>query len=510
MSLAASPLTSHIAPPKVRPDADRAHGDRVVVMMMIVVAAMMLIAGTLRHQLLRSGAFDLGFFDQAVYLISHGETPISSLHRFHVLADHASLILYPVSLLYFVWSNPHMLLISQALALTAGAWAVWRLANHAKLTNGQSLALTITYLLYPAILISSIFDFHPETFAVPGLLFAILMARENRKIAFLVCVAVVLSTKEVMALTIVAMGVWLLLFEKKRFEGLASIILGSVWFVFVITVLIPYFGDGKNASGVAYYSYLGGSVREILLNMLMHPGLVMGKIFSVSTAIYLIVLAVPIAWGLHYRTAAPLLAIVPTVMLNILSSHSPQRSPFFHYSLTVVPFAFAMLIAALATRRAWLTSPRAIAGWSIGLLVVGGAVRMSRVQSQHAFDWETLNHTRQAMQFVEKDAAVLTTFEAVPHLSHREVVEYVGGVVPLRPIVDYDYILLNIRHSSLDHVDEKLAQVFDEVHASHEFELKYEGPDVYLFKRWHLNDPPVAVQVGHSPAKVQAADAAGG
>ena len=49
---------------------------------------------SLRHILFKSGAYDLGIFDQAVYLISQREVPISSLMGFHILGDHAAWILY--------------------------------------------------------------------------------------------------------------------------------------------------------------------------------------------------------------------------------------------------------------------------------------------------------------------------------------------------------------------------------------------------------------------------------
>ncbi len=68
---------------------------------MIGISALVLFAySSLRHMLFHSTAWDLGIFDQAVYLISQGQPAFSSLMRFHVLADHAALILYPLSILY--------------------------------------------------------------------------------------------------------------------------------------------------------------------------------------------------------------------------------------------------------------------------------------------------------------------------------------------------------------------------------------------------------------------------
>src|SRR5262245_44875817 len=83
---------------------------RFVAILIVLAAVLLMVCSSARHYLLRSGAFDLGFFDQAIYLISQNQTPISSLHGFHVLGDHASFILYPLALLYMIWADPHMLL----------------------------------------------------------------------------------------------------------------------------------------------------------------------------------------------------------------------------------------------------------------------------------------------------------------------------------------------------------------------------------------------------------------
>jgi uncharacterized membrane protein len=460
--------------------------DRPTVMLlglMALSAVSLFICSTLRHHVLRSGAFDLGFFDQTVYLISQGKQPISSLLGVHVIADHASLILYPLALLYKIWADPHMLLIAQALALSAGAWPVYRLGLLSGLNTRVALGVGCAYLMFPLVLTSNLFDFHPDVFIVPALLWAVLAVREDRKLLFTCCVIVTLMCKEIIALTIVAMGLWLLLTEKRRFYGVFAVLAGLVWFVIAVKVLIPAFGNGRNPSGLGYYAYLGGSLGEIITNFVIHPGLWLSKIFSRSAAQYMLLLVVPAAWGLHYRTMAPLLAALPAVMLNVLSENPAQRSPFFQYSLPVVPFMFVALIIGLASGHAWLRRARSIVAWSVAMLVVGALARAGKVSSSQAFDLDTVSHTRAAVRQIEPDAKVLTTFETVPHLSRREVVQWVGGVGPKLPIEDYDYILLSTSHQSLDHEDPMVRAVFSQAVMSPVFHLEYFAGDVFLFKR---------------------------
>lgn len=48
---------------------------------------------SLRHFLFQSTAYDLGIYDQIIYLISIGRQPISSFLGFHFLGDHGAIAL---------------------------------------------------------------------------------------------------------------------------------------------------------------------------------------------------------------------------------------------------------------------------------------------------------------------------------------------------------------------------------------------------------------------------------
>lgn len=57
-----------------------------------VSTVILLLSSSLRHELFQSTAFDLGIFDQAIYLISQGQSPITTIQGFHILGDHAAFI----------------------------------------------------------------------------------------------------------------------------------------------------------------------------------------------------------------------------------------------------------------------------------------------------------------------------------------------------------------------------------------------------------------------------------
>jgi len=173
---------------------------------------------SLKHLLFQSTAWDLGIFDQAVYLISQDQSPISSFTNFHILGDHGALILYPLSLLYRLFPSVYWLLLVQAIALSISVHPLWCLALERGLAVNRAWLIVVIYFCYPLIFNLNLFDFHPEVIALPAICWAIyfgLQKEQNRKtiFGFILAILVALSYKAATALTIIGLGVWLFCFE---------------------------------------------------------------------------------------------------------------------------------------------------------------------------------------------------------------------------------------------------------------------------------------------------------
>lgn len=449
-------------------------------------AAGLFLCSGARLYLFRSGAFDMGVFDQAVYLISQGETPNSSMLGYHILGDHASLALYPFSLFYMIWPNGYVLLVLQALILAAGAYPVWQLARLGNVSSNVAMAMVAAYLSFPLILTSNLSDFHPEVLVVPAFLMAILTARQNRRASFVLWIILALSTKEIISVTVAGFGLYLLLIEKRRFPGLFALVAGVLWFIIATKLIIPYFGNGKNPSGIWFYRYLGRSIGEILLNCITRPELWLRRFASVVTIKYLCFILVPIWWAVHPKSLAPLLAATPAILLNLLSSNPSQHGPFEQYMLPIIPFLFVVMVDAAANHRAWLARPAPIVTWSIAMVVLGVSARLVRIQNPgETVDWQTISHVKQAVALVPPHGSVLTTFEITPHLCHRPTIDFFGVYQGHQPPHRYDHILINTKNASLDSpkIAAELAELFPLLKTSGEFEAIFTAPDVFLYRR---------------------------
>ncbi|HEY9653526.1 MAG TPA: DUF2079 domain-containing protein, partial [Coleofasciculaceae cyanobacterium] len=174
----------------------------------IITAAIFIffLCSTVRHALFQSDAWDLGIFDQAIYLISRGKPPISSILGFHILGDHAAFVFYPLALLYKLSPNIHWLFVVQSVSLALGALPIWYLCQHVGLKATQATTLVSVYLLYPLVFNINLFDFHPEVIALPAFLGAILAAFLGKNWWFCLAILLILSCKAVLSLTVVAMG----------------------------------------------------------------------------------------------------------------------------------------------------------------------------------------------------------------------------------------------------------------------------------------------------------------
>ena len=91
-------------------------------------AIILLSASITRHNLYQSNVYDLGLFDQWLWLISNGYEPISSMAQTHVLSDHAAWALYFIAPLYKIFASVNWLFILQAFSLAFTSIPLWKLS----------------------------------------------------------------------------------------------------------------------------------------------------------------------------------------------------------------------------------------------------------------------------------------------------------------------------------------------------------------------------------------------
>ncbi|MGK7927898.1 MAG: DUF2079 domain-containing protein [Spirulina sp.] len=443
---------------------------------------------TLRHALFKSNAYDLGWFDQYVYLISRGLPPVVSFwgyQEFHLLADHAAIIFYPFALLYKIYPTVHWLLAIQAIALGCGCWLTWRVCQQAGLCDRDGVMMAGVYLLYPLIFNVNIYGFHPEVIAIPGILGAVLAARARKMVWFCVCLALILSCKAVLSLTVAAMGFWLFFFEKRRWYGAIALFSGMGWFFMTTQLIIPQF-LGTEQDSISRYGYLGDSVLEIALSLILKPDLIWGRILSLPTLEYLALLFVPVFWGLFPRYLAPLIAAMPALMLNILSDHFGQRTLIQHYAVPIFPFLILALIAARSQRKTWIRSRKIILAWSLcGFLFLGKYYFFATLYLDSLDTWQA---NREAIALIQTSEPVMAPSQLIPYLTHRQVIKVPRPETELEELENFKYILLDRRHPGFASSPETVLRLTEALEKNTRFQRIYERDEVVLYLQQREND----------------------
>jgi uncharacterized membrane protein len=383
----------------------------------------------LRHSAFITGRFDLGNMVQAVWSTAHGDLlRMTDLHGDQIsrLAAHVDPILILFAPLWWIWPSPNMLLVVQAIAVAAGAVPVFLLARKHLVSAQAGLGFALAYLLYPATGWLTLNEFHPVALAAPVLLLAFWYLDEDRLLPFVLCAVAASACKEEIALVVAGFGIWYALARKRRLVGLAIAVAGGAWAALAIGVVIPHYNAGAESDFYGRYSEVGGSAGGIVKTAFTHPVRIAEAAFSSRDLHYLLDLVAPLA-ALCLLAPLVLIAALPELAVNLLSSTTTQTSIHFHYTAGLIP---PLLIAAVfgAKRLSRRSTPLAmlvVLAALIGNYRLGPIPGWRHLPSGQQFQATAARVTRhdhiaeRALQLIPPEAVVSATNTLGGHLSAR-------------------------------------------------------------------------------------------
>lgn len=303
-------------------------------------------AAVLRHRTFESGRFDLGNMAQAVWSTANGDVlSVTDVHGEQVsrLGSHFDPILAALAPLWWLWPNPELLLVVQAVAVASGALPVFWLARKQLASDRASAALAFAYLLSPPVQWLTLSDFHPVALACPLLLFAWWHLDEGRLWAFALLAAAALATKEQVGLAVAAIGVWYAVGHRAPRAGAAICVVAGGAALVAAFVVVPHFASAGVSAFESRYESPSLDVRDA------------SYLASLLLPLALLPLAGPLA----------LLAALPELALNLLSSTVTQTSVKTHYAATIAPallVATVFGVARIGARSAYAAVLAALAG----------------------------------------------------------------------------------------------------------------------------------------------------
>jgi uncharacterized membrane protein len=377
-------------------------------------AILLSLASIDRHERFETGGYDLGIFDQGVWLLGQGLRPFSTIRGRDLLADHfqpALVLLAPLGALEI---TPAALLVLQSVLLAAAAPPLYSLARYHLAAPKLALAVALLWLASPLTQWANLFDFHPET-AVPVLLVLAALQLSHRRTGRFIALAVAASLfKEDISLVFVAWGILLALQGQGRL-GLVLAAGGALWFGLATQVVIPAFGGNLDYYSARFGGDRGSSLGAVLLSFVGHPLRTIEDVSVPANAKVLLVLVLA-SGGLALFAPALLLPALPAVSANLLSAYSYQHELQFHYHLipaAVFAIASAEGAGVLQRRGGRLTRTAAA-------LLTAGAFAPSPRSDPRARSCARDQAARErALALIPRDAPTAAAPLLVPHLAHR-------------------------------------------------------------------------------------------
>lgn len=290
---------------------------------------------------------DLGVYDRGVWALSIVR-PFPYPRDIVWALGHFSPVMVVHALLYKVWPSGHVLLWSQVIAVGLGAYPVYRLAQR-RLGSEAGLVFAAAYLLYPPVVFTVLFDFHPDHLLIPLLLWAFYLLDRGRWGSLVAVCVVMLLVKESLGPTVVAFGAYAVAVRWRRLLERPIALVGTTLglaavAVFVVVIVRSFEGvfDPGIAGGVSY-GYLGSDLPTIVRTAILSPGTWLPELAQIPKLKFVFLMLAPLAFLPLFGPPA-LVAAIPGLVMSLLS-RSPHRYQIWaQYTAPIIPPLFAATI----------------------------------------------------------------------------------------------------------------------------------------------------------------------
>lgn len=279
-----------------------------------------------------------------------GHPRIPSRNQFAVHFQPILLLLIPI---YAVLPSIYTLLGISVIGLGLAAIPLFKLCKN-MFDEQVAMVFTLSYLANPTVLFNT-YAFHGIVFA-PLFGFGLLWAYQNEQSQwFLLFLIGMLSLKENVAILIIPLSIYFILDSKytKHLSdkprraiswNLPAVLLALAWFIASFKLIIPSFSSGaSDYVHATHYQYLGQSMTEIVVTLILEPWRAIPEILSLNVVRYIIQL---LAMTGFIAIGAPevLLVGVFVVTQNILATTPLKISLVYQNTLLMLPALYVAMI----------------------------------------------------------------------------------------------------------------------------------------------------------------------
>lgn len=450
----------------------------------------------IKHNHFMTAAYDLGIFDQVLWLLRNFQVPFSSFKGFLIWGDHVGFYQIPLSVIYWLWNDPRMLLLAQALIVSLGIYPLWQLTIKKTQSKFLALAVSFSYIFFAGLQYAMDYDFHDSAICVTPLLFAFYFAEENNWKGYWISFFATIITKEDMAPVLFLLGVYLLL-QKKLKPALSSMVVSAAWYIWIIYFFIP--GIIHEPYGYINFGALGNTPLQLIVATIKNPINTLVTFFVPLQKTKILLLAFGSFAFLPLLSPAILMLTLPNLISRFLSDYEGRWVITHHYSVNLTPilalaslFGIVFILKKLKTQnffsektiKYFLGSILILATIAVSFYVKGPITKL-RHPSFYEFRANYVDD-QNAVNLIPANASVIATSALVPHLTHRKSINVLYETTKLQDL-DYDFVLLSYFDDAGRITKEQLLEYVKFFQQSPNYQELYNHNGVFVFKKSRAN-----------------------
>jgi uncharacterized membrane protein len=365
---------------------------------------------------------DFAHHDQMVWNLLHGRI-FNSILGVDFLGNHVHFITFLIAPFYWFIPHPLFLLFLQTVFLAAGVFPLYALAR-LYLTYRLSLTICIIYLLYPGLGYTNLYEFHPTCFAVFFLLTtAYYFYKENFPL-FNVFMVLSLLCQENIALIFVMWGIYSYVLKREWKWVLWPTGVGLLYFFCCVYFILPFFNKNTFNFFSGMYGPLGSSLGEVARTCLLHPAKVIAILFQPYKIFYFLQLFISLSF-IPFLSFSSLLPSFLIFLQHLLSSRVSEVSLHYHYTAELIPFIFVAFVfgvkkvSAVEPKHKFLSYILLLNALIVNF-VIGPHFHLIKEWKRYISSEYRAVQKEKLLDEIPKKASVISTFEFLSHLSHRE------------------------------------------------------------------------------------------
>lgn len=400
---------------------------------------------------------DLAYFGQLMHTTLHGHLFWGNLLQDLLysrpvttdFAGHNSPIMFLLLPFYAVAPSPITLIIVRNIALFSCAIPVFLIAR-SRMSTATAYLWVFAFLLTPAILYQSVFDFYPLTLVALPLIFAIYFFLEDRFTAFTIAIILTLLVREDLVFVVFGLGLLAIVRRRPIKWALLPVVAATLWALLSFLIVLPKSLHGASFVTDTCFAHLGTSPSSILHSILHNPR---STILIHANIVYLKTLLSPTAMIESFVNPISSLSL-PYLAINLLAGGGRCITTVIYAQYSIIPATLLFVSALIAvisrqrsSRAAMMarlgtrsdsTAPLLLIALSFcSLVFVTGAQQVDDLR-EHPWNSEA----RKVLALIPADASVAAPRYMLPHLVNRDCLYQTHRLLEYHT-AHYEYLIVD-------------------------------------------------------------------